>query len=517
MPSFELYLSDVLERAELPDFVASSDAVALFMHVMVGSLYDAAGPLLTPEFEPRTVPDSQEILASAVGNEVPHLLDEFCRLSPSDLTGIAVLAVRQAFSRTGVRRELTGDEARYTAGLCVGAALLLWHTDSVALLALLHQLEANEDTTEVAAFTAPPDGWSPLWPDLGPAAVATVFSMLAGDDPCLSTPDHRGVCWTAGRLPVTITAGSPIRYDGEPAVRVRVMVKVLLDCQATVTETGSLMAKLNLNPVGGTFVRDGITGELQFIVAATLVAGQFAEQAAELVYYASLGIDKAENIADWVREEGGSGVTPDVREPLRAERPTPHALIGFVDREHTNHGQAACPVQSSDELLQIGARYCSSPYLSFGASTLEVSVEVAFGAGNTTLIQTNSDRLHPLLGGGVFITMVVALSGSESECALASWKIQLAELYAAPCRTMFGAWTSFKRPDATYVAFRQFIPNVACGEGGVTDAVADAVARAEWVHHLTFPGTPLGDARPIWEARRVRTGGEVPFELRNRD
>jgi len=511
MTDFDSYLTYLSESRDLEMPETDGEAGYAAAAWVLAALDDAVRQSVETKGTVTAVPSAAEIARWDSDRVIPAVLDSWCATAPTTLGMLGVFAYVEAFRRAGPRSPLTGNEARWGAGVCVGAALALWHTDPRAALGMLRQADDGDDGSdeEPIRVVRPACGWLDTKPDLGPAAIAAVVSLLVGDEQYLVLPIDRGVLWSAGRLPVTIRAGvAQVGDDGDMWVRVTLCAVVLTGSGLSRRETAALLTRLNTDPMGGAFVRSTRTGNIEYTVAASLAAQDLVEQAAELVFYARLGLDTAELLAGPIRDHVGTGTVPEWSHPVHGVRETPSAVIGAGARETAEHGQAACQLQATQELEEIGTLFSEAPFYSLGGDSLNVCFEVACGHGNTSLVQAQSELVHSTLGSGLFITTTIALGGTVEECDMYAGQLHDAEEAAEPARGMFGAWVPVERPAGMYVAYRQFIPNSVCSPGAVTLAISDSARRAVWIHDLFNPEMPLPDARPIYEERVRRRAAE---------
>ncbi len=342
--------------------------------------------------------------------------------------------------------------------------------------------------------------------DIGIETLRSIHKMLLIDEPWTVWGERR-FSWIGHRLAADVEASEPFMSRGMLVCRLTTTILVVEDVRAAQDMAEAAMADLNQWASNGTFIylADTLSVRMMFsnIVHSETTGWRPTEHAT--AHILSLAITERE--VDALAERLG-GKVAQWSHPLSGPRRTPDELLNVVEQLYAPAGVEPSRFADANEMhgVEEMARATGGIGVTLGRFADGISIEVAFGKADTTLIDMVTSVIHPLLGHGLSVLTTTRIVKSYAEaCRIAN---QLNVIQFAPGNVMsaLGAWYVRTIGEDHYVAHVRFIPNLYFTPGYAVTCGTEAIDQAIWVDQVMHPDLPERFALPVVNDRLRRNG-----------
>lgn len=346
-------------------------------------------------------------------------------------------------------------------------------------------------------------------PDVGLHALDIIHKVLMIDAEWTSRA-NRQFTWWGHRLAQRVSA-SPCFESQEILIsRIRVSVPLLDQVNRPPGEVMSILGYLNRMSVGHALVYREAERRIEAVLAHIVHEETVEGRAREIASNQIIMLAQCEQMADALAPllKGQVAVR---QHPLMGERPEPDDMLTVVERHYAPLGAEPNRFAVESEFKAIEAAFENSLAFSMGGDANGISLEVAFGEDDTTLIELSTTVDHPALGAGLGVFTTVRWDGTPEEVgAMANrLNVQLAEPFEV--EAALGAWCIRDIGDQSFLAHGRFVPNADLPFSLLMNSALSAVSGAMWVDRLFFPGLEVRRAAEIvW--RRMQGRKREQFE-----
>lgn len=336
---------------------------------------------------------------------------------------------------------------------------------------------------------------SPGWNgDMGPAAVARVFTGMAIDDEW-SVRSERQVTWWGWALAQQVLAGPPVGDPDEPDVDVRVLTTLLHDAPDE-PDLHAVLAELNARPMLSALVYDREEGAVLLHARVRVYGATFGWASLLLQLAASAQASWAFELAPALQERVGGQLAASSPwyAPLREE---PDGMLGVLDDLFrpvgAEEGALLSPEAWEAAAMPLEGLWTAEESTPDG---LEVVIELEReGEARARLAAT--EAWQEGLGAGVALDLRLPLAPAPPLAAL----LNVEELRLGSGAHVLGAWLAEEA-----IGHRIFLPRLALH-------MYDDAGRAGLLHNLMLASVVR--ARWAWErigwagAREAGEGAEM--------
>lgn len=342
--------------------------------------------------------------------------------------------------------------------------------------------------------------------DIGVETLHFIHKMLLIDEPW-TVWDKRQFAWIGHRLVATVEASEPFMSRDILVCRLTTTIEVVEDVQVPQDVAEAAMADLNQWASYGAFVYlpdiRAVRMMLSNIVHAETTGWRPTEHA--IAHILSLAIIEREvnALADRL-----GGKVAQRSHPLSGLRRTPDDLLNVVEELYTPAGVEPSKFADTRELQAVEdmVRTTGGIGVTLGHFAVGISIEVAFGQADTTLIDMLTDVVHPVLGNGLSILTTTRMVKSYPEACRITNRLNVIQFAPGNAMSALGAWFVRTIREDHYVAHVRFVPNLCFKPGCSVNCGAEAIDQAIWVDRLMHPELPERSALPVVNGRLRKNG-----------
>lgn len=342
--------------------------------------------------------------------------------------------------------------------------------------------------------------------DIGIEALRTIHKMLLIDEPW-TVWHERQFSWIGHRLEANVEASEMFVSRGILVSRLTTTIEVIEEVQAAHDVAVEALADLNRWASHGALVyladERSVRMMLSNIVHSETSGWRPTEHAT--AHILSLAIIEKEAVA--LADRLGGKVAKRLH-PLLGARRTPDDLLNVVEQLYAPAGAEPSRFADSSELQAVEdmVRATGGIGVTLGPFADGISIEVAFGAADTTLIDMVSNVVHPMLGHGLSVLTTTRMVDSYAEACRITNRLNVLQFAPGSVMSALGAWFVRTIGEDHHIAHVRFVPNLYFTPGFAVTCGAEAIDHAIWVDRLMHPDLPERSALGVVNARLRRRG-----------
>lgn len=264
-----------------------------------------------------------------------------------------------------------------------------------------------------------------------------------------------------------------------------------------------LVGEVNHLAVGSAYVYLSEDRRVDAIVAHNVHDETLKVRSKQIGVYQMLALAFAElhseGLADPFQGRVATRQHPSSRERVQADD-----LLDVVAALYRPAGAGPSLFADSAAIEQVDQLVRNTHFVSAGGSADGITIEVAFGNDDTTLIALKTDASHPHMGNGLGVFLKLRLSADEAQAARLANQLNIQQFAAGAVVPAVGAWCLYTLDGRPSLGHAFFVPN-AHVQGHVApdvhalvlDGAMAAIEQALWVDSVLHPNLSPRSALPI--------------------
>ena len=342
--------------------------------------------------------------------------------------------------------------------------------------------------------------------EVGELALEEIYRLLRIDE-AWSWRRPRGFSWIAHRLIQSTDASPVFESRGIRIARMVSRVTVVEDVRLPQTAAEKLVGAFNHLAVGSAYVYLSEDRRVDAIMAHIVHDETLKMRSKQIAAYQMLALAFAE-LHSGRLADAFQGKVATRQHPASGKRLQADDMLNVVAAFYRPAGALPSSFADGAAIEQVHQLVRKTHFFTAGGSADGITIEVALGNDDTTLIELTTDASQPHLGTGLGVFLRLRLNADEAQVARLANELNLLQLAAGAVVPAVGAWCLYTLDGRPSLGHAFFVPNAhvqghvaADVHALVLDGAMTAIEQALWVDSVLHPNLPPRSSLPIVEKR----------------